>query len=149
MLLNIGPRPDGTIPEEDQQILLDIGSWLALNGEAVYGTRPWKIFGEGPTEVIEGAFQDTKRTGFTSHDIRFTTKGEVLYAIALGWPENGEIMIGSLGTRQTHYPATIKRVELLGSKAAVEWSRDAAGLKVKLPAEKPGAAAFALKIEKE
>ena len=149
LLLNIGPRPDGTIPEGDQQILFDIGSWLAVNGEAIYGTRPWKIFGEGPTEVIEGAFQDNQRTGFTSHDVRFTAKGEVLYAIVLGWPENGEIVIQSLGAGQAHYPAVIKQVGLLGSNEAVQWSRDAAGLKATLPAEKPSAAAFALKIEKE
>lgn len=149
LLLNIGPRPDGTIPEGDQLILLDIGSWLAVNGEAIYGTRPWKIFGEGPTEVIEGAFQDTKRTGFTSRDIRFTTRGEVLYAIVLGWPENDEIIIDSLGTSQPHYPAAIKQVKLLGSKEALQWSRDAAGLKVKLPAEKSSTAALTLKIEKE
>jgi alpha-L-fucosidase len=72
----------------------------------------------------------------------------VLYAIVLGWPENGEVVIQSLGTGQAHYPAAIKQVGLLGSKGAVQWSRDAAGLKVKLPAEKPSAAAFALKIEK-
>lgn len=148
LLLNIGPRSDGTIPEGDQQILLDIGSWLAVNGEAIYGTRPWKIFGEGPTEVIEGAFQDTKRTEFTSCDVRFTTKGEVLYAIVLAWPESGEVVIESLGTDQAHEPATIQRVVLLGTDEAVEWSRDAAGLRVKLPAEKPCAAAFTLKIEK-
>jgi alpha-L-fucosidase len=149
LLLNIGPRPDGTIPEGDQRILLDIGSWLAVNSEAIHGTRPWKIFGEGPTDVIEGAFQDTKRLGFTYRDIRFTTRGEVLYAIVLGWSENAEIMIESLGTGQPHYSAVIKRVELLGSKEALQWSRDAAGLKVKLPAERPDTAALTLKIEKE
>ena len=148
LLLNIGPRPDGTIPEPEQEILLEIGRWLAVNGEAIYGTRPWKVYGEGPTEVFEGAFHDTKRTGFTARDVRFTTKGDVLYAIVLGWPESGEVVIQSLGTDQAHYPATIKQVGLLGSKEVVQWSRDAAGLKVKLPAQKPSAAAFVLKIEK-
>jgi alpha-L-fucosidase len=148
LLLNIGPRPDGTIPEPEQAILLEIGRWLAVNGEAIYGTRPWKVYGEGPTEVFEGAFQDTRRTGFTPRDLRFTTKGDVLYAIALGWPENGEVVIQSLGTNQALYPAAIKQVGLLGSKEAVQWSRDEQGLRAKLPAEKPDAAAFALKIEK-
>ncbi len=148
LLLNIGPRPDGTIPEPEEAILLEIGRWLAVNGEAIYATRPWKVYGEGPTEVFEGAFQDTKRTEFTARDVRFTTKGDVLYAIVLGWPESGEVVLQSLGTGQAHYPAAIKQIGLLGSKGAVQWSRDAAGLKVKLPAEKPGAAAFTLRIEK-
>ena len=65
LLLNIGPRPDGTIPEAEQKILLEMGAWLAINGEAIYGTRPWKIYGEGPTQVVEGQFTDTKRTVFT------------------------------------------------------------------------------------
>jgi len=65
LLLNIGPRPDGTIPEPEEQLLLEIGDWLALNGEAIYDTRPWIIFGEGPTQIVEGQFTDTKRTAFT------------------------------------------------------------------------------------
>ncbi|MDZ4716886.1 MAG: alpha-L-fucosidase, partial [Roseiflexaceae bacterium] len=86
LLLNVGPRPDGTIPEEEQQMLLEIGEWLALNGEAIYGTRPWKVFGEGPTQVSEGAFTDTKRAPFTGQDIRFTAKGADFYATMLAWP---------------------------------------------------------------
>jgi alpha-L-fucosidase len=148
LLLNIGPRPDGTIPEPEQEILLEIGRWLAVNGEAIYGTRPWKIYGEGPTEVFEGAFQDTKRTEFTAQDVRFTAKGDVLYVIVLGWPESGEVVIRSLGASQAHYPAAIKQVGLLGSKETVQWSLDATGLNVKLPAETPRAAAFVLKVEK-
>ena len=143
LLLNIGPRPDGTIPEPEEEILLAIGRWLAVNGEAIYGTRPWQVYGEGPTEVIEGYFQDTKRAGFTAKDVRFTTKGDTLYAIVLGWPDNGEVMIQSLGTNQ----AAVKRVSLLGVKEPVQWSHEAAGLKVKLPPQKLSEAGFTLKIE--
>jgi len=98
LLLNIGPRSDGTIPEEVQAVLRDVGSWLKLNGEAIYGTRPWKIYGEGPTKVAAGSFHDTDTAGYTAEDFRFTTKGKTLYAIELGWPSRGETMIHSLGS---------------------------------------------------
>ena len=146
LLLNIAPRPDGTIPEIEQQMLLDIGGWLAVNGEAIYDTRPWKIYGEGPTEVIEGSFQDTKREAFTARDVRFTTKDETLYAIALGVPENGEIKIQSLATNGDLYPARIGKVELLGTNQPVEWSREDDGLRIKIPVQAPSTPALALKI---
>jgi alpha-L-fucosidase len=149
LLLNIGPRADGTIPDADRQILLDIGNWLAVNGEAIYATRPWKIFGEGPTEIIEGAFQDEKRAEFTGRDVRFTTKGETLYAIVMGQPETGEVLIESLRADQNYYPDAIRRVELLGKNETVLWSRDSTGLKAKLPPRSSDAAACVLKIEKE
>jgi alpha-L-fucosidase len=146
LLLNIGPRPDGTIPESEEETLLEIGRWLAVNGEAIYGTRPWKVYGEGPTEIIEGDFQDTKRAGFTPRDIRFTTQGDTLYAVVLGWPESGETVIESLGTDNELYPNAIQLVEVLGSEEAVQWSRGAGGLKVRLPSQKPADAAFVLKV---
>lgn len=148
MLLNIGPRPDGTIPEEDKKILLEIGKWLDVNGEAIYGTRPWKVFGEGPTEIVEGSCTDNRRSGgFTSQDIRFTTRGQnVLYAIVLGRPQR-DLMIYSLGSNLRLYTGKIGRVRILGSKEAVSWSREPGGLKVKLPKSKPCDHAFVLKIE--
>jgi len=146
LLLNIGPRPDGTIPEPEEGILLEIGRWLAVNGEAIYGTRPWKVYGEGPTEVFEGPFQDTRRAGFTAQDVRFTTKGNMLYAIVLGWPESGEVVIRSLGAGTMLYPDAIEQVELLGAEGKVEWSRDADGLRVRLPPQRPTDAAFVLRI---
>jgi len=146
MLLNIGPRSDGTIPEGDQKILLEIGRWLAVNGEAVYGTRPWKVFGEGPTEVSEGGFTDTQRTAFTAQDIRFTARGtKTLYATFFGWPQ-GDLAIQSLGTNLRLYHEKIEKVELLGAKKPLEWTREPAALKVKLPRTKPCKHAFALKI---
>jgi alpha-L-fucosidase len=147
LLLNVGPHADGTIPEAEQALLCEIGRWLSTNGEAIYATRPWKIHGEGPTEVIEGAFKEGKRIAFTAKDIRFTTKGDTLYAIVLGCPDNAEVVIKSLGTKSDLYPATIQNVGLLGTDALVKWSRNSTALKVKLPDQLASEPALVLKIE--
>ena len=147
LLLNIGPRPDGTIPEAEEEILLEIGRWLALNGEAIYGSRPWKAYGEGPTQVVGGSFADTRRQAFTGQDIRFTSKGDTLYAILLGWPESGEAAIQSLGANLTLYNSEIGAVEMLGVKEPLVWARSAHELRVKMPAGKPCDHAFVLRIK--
>lgn len=146
LLLNVGPKPDGTIPEPEQDILLEIGRWLEVNGEAIYGTRPWVIFGEGPTEVPEGGFSDTKRLEFTAEDVRFTTKGDTLYAIVMAWPESRQATIKALAAGSPHAPQDISTVKLVGSAAPVAWTRDGSGLHVTLPAEKPCDHAFALRV---
>jgi alpha-L-fucosidase len=146
LLLNVGPRKDGTIPEEVQKILLAVGGWLATNGEAIYGTRPWKVYGEGPTKTVGGSFKDTAGKPFTSEDIRFTARGDTLYATALAWPEKGRLVIKSLAAGSALTKSTIKNVELLGSKAKLKWTRNASGLAIQLPQEKPGDFAFAFKI---
>src|SRR5215469_4896372 len=112
LLLNIGPRSDGTIPEEIQQVLLDVGAWLNRNGDAIYGTRPWRIYGEGPTKVAAGGFHDTDTTKYTPEDFRFTTKGEVLFVVGLAWPANGEAVIHSLAPSVGS--ETVQDVSLLG-----------------------------------
>ncbi len=148
MLLNIAPRPDGTIPEEQQRILLEIGQWLLINGEAIYGTRPWVVYGEGPTQALVGGFKDSVSESYTGQDIRFTTKGDVLYAIALAWPGE-EMIIQSLSTNLRLCTEEIANVQLLGSEKPIEWTRDKTGLKVKMPKQKPCNYAFTLKITKK
>ena len=146
LLLNIGPRADGTIPEEEERILLEMGRWLQVNGEAIYGSRPWKVFGEGPTQVASGAFTDTRRSDFTSQDIRFTTRGEILYALVLAWPESGTVTIKSLGTSANLLQREIEKVELLGSGEELHWKRDTDGLTLDLPVRQSTTPIFALRI---
>jgi alpha-L-fucosidase len=146
LLLNIGPKPDGTIPDPDRKILSTIGQWLKINGEAIYATRPWKIFGEGPTQTPEGHFTESKRPDYTAEDIRFTTRGQnTLYAIALGHPKN-EILVRSLGTHMKLYSHAIANVEMVGSEAKLNWSREIEGLRVKLPEKLPADYGVSLKI---
>src|SRR5262249_54982159 len=130
-------------PEE--AILREIGKWLSTNGEAIYGTRPWRVYGEGPTEVVAGSFSDTKRAPFTGQDLRFTAKGDVLYATALAWPER-EVTIRSLGTASPHHAGGIGEVTLLGHDGPLRWTRSESGLTVEMPDRKTGDHAFSLKI---
>jgi alpha-L-fucosidase len=144
LLLNIGPRSDGTIPEEVQQVLLDVGAWLKVNGEAIYGTRPWRIYGEGPTKVEAGSFHDTAIRPYTPEDFRFTTKGDVLYAIGLAWPTDSEAVIHSLGP--TAGSERVQSVGLVGSEAKLQFEQRADGLHVQLPSQAPAKYAYALRV---
>ena len=144
LLLNIGPRSDGTIPEEVQQVLLEVGSWLNVNGDAIYGTRPWRTYGEGPTKVAAGSFHDTDTAHYTPEDFRFTTKAGALYVIGLAWPANGEAVIRSLA--ETVGSQSIQSVSLLGSDAKPKFQQRPDGLHVLLPAEPPTKYAYVLRL---
>ncbi len=146
LLLNIGPQADGTIPEPEQGLLREVGAWLAVNGEAIYGSRPWTKFGEGPTQVVAGSFADVKREPFTAQDFRFTTSadGKTLYAIALAWPADGKLVVKSLarGGGVGGTPA----VSLLGHDGDLHWELSDEGLVVTLPDKPPCDHAVTLKI---
>ena len=146
LLLNIGPKPDGTIPEQEEEILLEIGQWLLVNGEAIYGTRPWKVYGEGPTKVIPGSFADTRRSKFTGRDIRFTVKGNDLYGIVLGRSEKDEIVIQSLSPDLRLFNRDITGVKVLGVDENVQWIRDESGLRVKMPEKLNTELPFVIKV---
>ncbi len=142
LLLNIGPRSDGTIAEQQQALLLAIGKWLKINGEAIYGTRPWKIYGEGPTEVAAGSFVDRQLKPFTPQDIRFTTKGDTLYALMLDVPAKA-VSIQSLSTTSG---GSIAKVELVGSDEKVMWEQKADGLLIQPSKQYPSEHAVAYRI---
>ena len=136
-MLNVSPRADGIIPQEQQDILLEIGDWLRVNGEAIYGTRPWYMFGEGPTSQPEGDFKNHKKfmnLKYSAEDIRYTTKENVIYAMTLGVPEAGKKMVLK-GFRKNEYTNTlkVKSVSVLGTNQLVEWTYTADGLQVVVP----------------
>lgn len=149
LLLNIGPRSDGTIPDAAQQVLREVGAWLKVNGDAIYGTRPWRLYGEGPTKVVGGAFHDTEVKPYTAEDFRFTTKDAAIFAIGMQWPASGEIRIHSFTPDALGNARKIQSVTLLGSDAKLDWHEDGDGLQLKLPARSSTACCYALRIQTE
>lgn len=150
MLLNIGPRPDGTIPEQEQTILLEMGNWLKLNGEAIYKTRPWVIYGEGETKVIDGTLSNKAekfRKEFSASDIRFTRNGDTLYAIVLDWPGQDGVSIKALGTASGKGFGQVSSVELIGYKGELKWKQKSGSLDVAFPEKPVGKHAFVLKVQ--
>ena len=150
-LLSLTPKGDGSIPPEEQEIMRNIGRWLTINGEAIYAARPWKTYAGGPT-VCRGTKRNAKgeekeqwdwRQDFTAQDIRFTTKGDTIYAIALAWPENGRLTVRSLAKGTS---PNIGSVSLLGHTGPLTWSQSANGLEVTLPAKQPCDYTFSLRI---
>jgi alpha-L-fucosidase len=144
LLLNVVQRPDGSLDAEVEQMLQQMAQWIAIHGQAIYGTRPWQVYGEGPVRTKGGHFKED--FAYTSKDIRFTTKGKTLYAIALGWPDDGQLLIKSLGKPANGKGNQVKRVELLGHKGKLKFIQTTEGLSVVLPAEKPNELTCALKI---
>lgn len=147
LLLSI-PLPGHGEPDADEIAFLEeMAAWMAINGEAIKGTRPWTIFGEGQsTQTKDVPSYQLAKFKFNHRDIRFTTKGNTLYALALGVPPNGRIEIQALRHGSPHYPREIARVELLGSDALLNWKRSARGLEITLPPQLPSRHAIAFRI---
>jgi alpha-L-fucosidase len=147
LLLSIPVRGDGTIDEDEHAFLQALATWMPVHGEAIYGTRPFAVFGEGPPEIIDNSNFNEKQRPYTSEDIRFTTKGSTLYAFALAWPDSGSLVIKTLATGAQHAPANLRRVELLGAPGDVRFTRTPEALTVTLPSQKPNPYAWALRIQ--
>ncbi|MBO2008837.1 alpha-L-fucosidase [Siccationidurans soli] len=151
LLLNVPVRGNGSIDEQERAVVEGIAAWMQANGESIYGTRPWKIFGEGPAQasapgLSAQGFNEGKGKPFGPQDIRFVTKDKVLYATALGWPADGQLLIAALAAGSPHYPQRVGRVELLGSPGALHFEQTAQGLALTLPAQKPNELAYAFRI---
>ena len=143
LLLNIPIKADGTFDATATQILEDIGAWLAVNGEGIYGTRPWYLFGEGPTNEIP---HFVIKSPFKWNDVRYTTQGEYLYAFVLDWPANQKTVTLEMLAPGNSRIGEIKSVELLGCSESLDWEQHPDGLKVKFPSRKSGQFAHCLKI---
>lgn len=137
LLLNVGPKADGTIPEGDRKILEDLGSWMAVNREAILGAKPWRSFQEGPTKSAEGQFQDQEEQRFTSQDFRFTAANGAIYAICLKCPQDGHFCIKTLADSPDQnvpqFHGILENVQMLGYPGKAVWKKDAQGLHVDAP----------------
>ena len=146
-ILNVPGKPDGTIDRKEIAFLDQMTEWMQVNGEAIYATRPWKIFGEGPDTVKSGSFQGNSISKLGPKDIRFTRNkaNTVVYAIVLGWPGT-EAVIHALGTASPQLPGKVANVELLGYRDKLQFRQGASALHVQLPAQKLSDYAIALKV---
>lgn len=150
LLLNISPKADGTIPEDQRQVLLQIGDWLEQFGEAIYGTRPFTVYGEGPTQMEKGGHFVKTGLAYGPQDIRYTRKGNTVYAIVLGWPGEGEkVTMTALGEKASEKPLNVKSVALLGADELIKWKQKKDELVVTCPETKPHDMALVFRIETE
>jgi alpha-L-fucosidase len=148
LLLNVPQLPDGTIDEETATVLDGIGAWTGACGEAVFGTRPWHVHGEGPTNVAGRAARETALP-YAPGDVRYTRRGETLYAALMAWPTGGSARLTSLGTDAGHLPRPPRRIELLGDGAPtpLRFEQHADALRVELPPAPPTPYAQVLRVE--
>lgn len=138
LMLSIPIRGDGTIDEDEHEFLQSFSRWIATTGEAIYGTRPFAIYGEGPPDVSDSHnFNESHNRPYTPQDIRFTRKGEQVYLFALGWPDDAVLQVKSLAKGNAIYPKPVVAVEMLGVPGRLPAQQTPEGLRVQLPAKRP------------
>lgn len=152
LMLNIPVRGDGTIDEKERKIVEEIGKWMKINSESIYGTRPWKIFGEGPAQQtslqLNGpGFNESKGKPFTHEDIRFVTKGDVLYATAMGRPDDGKLVIKSLAKNKGYFSKEIQKLEWLPTGQSLTFERTEESLNVSLPTRSSDELTYAIVVK--
>jgi alpha-L-fucosidase len=149
LLLNFPLPNSGELDFEEMTVLEGITAWMTVNSEGIYSTRPWKIYGEGPSTQVKvetGNFNEDKKKDLTSEDVRFTAKNSTLYAFVMGWPEKAAT-VNALGLASDQTPGKIRNVELLGYKGDLKWNQSDAALKVEMPAVKLSDIGITLKVE--
>ena len=152
LLLNISPMANGTIPEEQQKVLLEIGDWLKTNGEAIYETRPWITFGEGPTKEPDGHFKNHNafsKLVYSNKDLRYTSKGNTIYATFFGWPDGNSVVLETFVKGVTTGDLKVNKVSLLGYDGDIKWEMKDNGLEISMPDEKINEMAIVFKLETE
>ncbi len=148
LLLNFPLPNSGELDPAEIKVLEGVTDWMAINSEGIYASRPWKIYGEGPStqsKIETGNFNEDKRSDFTREDVRFTTKGDVLYAFVMGWPDKCAV-VKSLAITSAQRPGKVHKVEMLGHKGELKWKQDETGLQVQMPVVKLSDIGFTLKI---
>ncbi len=150
LMLNIPLKGDGTIDADERKVLEDLATWFPANGEAIYGTRPFTVSGEGPPDVVvTGNFNESKGRPYTAEDVRFTVKGGRLYAIVMAWPESGRVRLKTLAAASPQLAGAVAKVDMLGGGEDLKFERGAEALEVTLPARPAGDLPFALRIAPE
>jgi alpha-L-fucosidase len=152
LMLSVPIRGDGTIDEREVAFLEGMAAWMKTNAEGVFGSRTWKVYGEGPSTVEApeagqfGGARDVRRKPYTIEDVRFTVKGDALYAYLLAPQPATQAVIRSLSTNSPHTGGLkVKAVTILGG-GGLEWSQDEQGLRIKLPEKLPSSEAVGLRI---
>jgi alpha-L-fucosidase len=134
------------IPDPAKDVLLAVGRWLETNGEAVFETTPWLVYGEGPTRMADfGPFSERKEVTYTGQDVRYTCRDGVLYATCLGWP-GSEVTLVECGKQL--YDGEVVKVSMLGSGEPLRWTLSKEGLTVTCPPRRPGEHAFVFRIDR-
>jgi alpha-L-fucosidase len=151
LMLNV-PLPGSGTPDDDELAFIsDFTGWMNTNGRAIYASRPWAVYGEGPSvqgaaPIREQGFNEGRNKPYTAEDVRFVQKGGKLHAFLMAWPDSGKATIKSLAEGSPHAPGRIERVELLGASAPLTFTRDAAGLTVSMPERRTGNYVYTLEI---